>query len=146
MKEIRSIVFFIGPLWVPPRAFGGFKELMGLLRCPLLKENKLSLLSRSQGTLLLWDHKGPRSPWGGPDSFTKKKSYLIYYTIFDFLRWLFQSWRWLFQNFEMIIWMIIPDAVFEDIKTMIIWQIGMIIWDDYIRKTTILAPCLDNYN
>ena len=71
----------------------------------------------------------------------KTKSYLIYYTIFDFLRWLFQSWRWLFQNFEMIIWMIIPDAVFEDIKTMIIWQIGMIIWDDYIRNTTILASC-----
>ena len=41
----------------------------------------------------------------------------------------------------MIIWMIIPDAVFEDIKTMIIWQIGMIIWDDYIKKTTILALC-----
>ena len=41
----------------------------------------------------------------------------------------------------MIIWMIIPDAVFEDIKT-IIWQIGMIIWYNYIRKTTILALLL----
>ena len=117
MKEKRSIVFSLGPHWVPHTGLLGAFSASQITTAQ--REKTISVRignSRSQGTWLLWGHKaqGPSKSIGPRWVFTKKKSkeLVLYYTklifwddywddysncnsdYFRILRWLF---GWLFQ-------------------------------------------------